>query len=415
MISSQSRLTIISLIVYSLVGCEQNNSSPSPSCLDDRDQCGEQRDQEIDASQMIQDMGSPADQSSPEMSLEMDLALEADARLMPEPFTQVVMDQEPIYSYGETNFQNALARLDLGSGPFSEVTLKVTLHTSCYPFESWADDPPPEGQNWPPSCDAFDRNFELLLKPIDPQDAEEDVAHEFEVMRAITPFGGPAEHTLDLTDYANAHEGLHQARVRITTWSDGAGQVSGSQGMWKVSIEAHVTPGPAPRQVIDVLSIFNRTLRAADGPLEVPFTTPDGVRSARLEYRTTGHGGGMDPSPRCIGPAEEFCQREHILGVDGRDLETITPWRDDCELGCTLTRFENGGNNFEYCLENPMGDQRSVRAPRANWCPGSLTPPISYEVPSFTIAGEHSFYVEIPNLHPDGMWRVSALVYLYGE
>ena len=185
--------------------------------------------------------------------------------------------------------------------------------------------------------------------------------------------------------------------------------------MWNVSVKAQVTPGIPPRSVIGIIPLFNRTYRADHAPLEVPFVVPEGVRRTRLEYRTTGHGGGNDPSSACIGHAEEFCQRDHILGIDGRDLETITPWRDDCELGCTLTRQETSTGGFDYCAENPTGDQRSVRAPRANWCPGSITPPFIYDVPNFTVPGEHSFYLEIQDLHPEGMWRISALVYLYGE
>jgi len=331
-----------------------------------------------------------------------------------EAYELVILDHAPIYSYGEENFQNTLGALDFGEGPFASVTMEVELHTTCFPFEGWSDDPPPEGHRWPPSCDAFDRNFELHLRPNSgPLDPTSQMPAEFEVMRAITPFGGPSRYELDLTDYANAFPGESGARVHITTWSDASGQVSGSQGMWRVSLKARVTPGPPPREVVALVPIFNRSLRLADGPLEVPFMVPEGAREARLEYRATGHGGGEDSSPRCIGPAEEFCERTHILGADGFDLETLTPWREDCEAGCTLTQYEDPQNSFEYCAENPTGLPQSVRASRANWCPGALTPAYELSVPRFTQAGERSLYLEVQGLHPDGLWRVSAHLYLY--
>ena len=361
------------------------------------------------------ELGVAGEARSEDAEPPMDQALvDAGPPTPPAPYEVVVLDQAPIYSYGEENFQNALGALDFGEGPFASVVMEVTLHTTCFPFESWSDDPPPDGQRWPPSCDAFDRNFELHLRPNSgPLDPTSQTPAEFEVMRAITPFGGPSRYELDLTDYANVYPHESEARVHITTWSDASGQVSGSQGMWRVSLKARVTPGPAPREVVALVPIFNRNLRLADGPLEVPFTVPEGVREARLEYRATGHGGGDDPSPRCIGPAEEFCERTHILGADGFDLETFTPWREGCEAGCTLTQYEDPQNSFEYCAENPTGLPQSVRASRANWCPGALTPAYELSVPRFTQAGEHSLYLEVQGLHPDGVWRVSAHLYLY--
>ena len=402
-------MCVMSILIW---GCkEERADQSSPRCLADDSTCNESTEVDLGVSS---DLGMSVDMSSEVVVT--DMASPEDQSVSTEPYEVIVFEREPIYSYGETNFQNALADLDFGVGPFAEVKLTVELHTTCFPFEGWADDPPPEGHNWPPSCDAFDRNFELHMTPDNgPLNPESDRPAEFELMRAITPFGGPSRHVLDITDYANAYPGSNSIRVHITTWSDGAGQVSGSQGMWRVSVTAQVTPGEQPRSVIGLVPVFNRSLRLDDGPLEVPFSVPQNVRRARLEYRTTGHGGGDDMSATCIGPAEEFCRRTHILGIDGRDLDMITPWRDDCELGCTVTRYEGQGNSFEYCSENPTGLRQSVEAPRANWCPGSLTPPFEYDVPNYTLPGEHSFYLEVKDLHPSGVWRVSAMVYLYGD
>src|SRR5690606_27643820 len=85
-----------------------------------------------------------------------------------------------------------------------------------------------------------------------------------------------------------------------------------------------------------------------------------------------GGGGGIG----CVGPAEEFCDRLHTLRIDDQDFYAFHPWRTDCDSFCTVTRYENpNGGGFDFCLENPCGAIQSVRAPRANWCPGEITPP----------------------------------------
>ena len=63
----------------------------------------------------------------------------------------------------DPNFQELSADLDLSDGPYESATLIADLGTTCVPFSSWADNPPPMGENWPADCDAFDRNFEISL------------------------------------------------------------------------------------------------------------------------------------------------------------------------------------------------------------------------------------------------------------
>ena len=331
------------------------------------------------------------------------------------PYTLQVMEHEPILSYGEESFQNTSALIELNEDSYSSVILVLTLHTTCFPFEQWNQDPPPVGHRFPPSCDAFDRNFELHLIDQRQLDMGEDVQDaELEVLRAITPFGGPAEHQIDITDIANISSGTLRARVHIPTYSDPEGQISGSRGGWEVSLKVEVTPGKKPRPIIGVYSLFNRTVSYESEDPRIQFIIPEGIQSSRLEYRATGHGGGMDTSPACIGPAEEFCRRTQTILIDGIEVDQITPWRDDCDDQCTLVTHDNVRNSFEYCLENPTGSIQSVRAPRANWCPGSHTPPFTWEMDVLNDAGPHTFEVKLLDLHPQGRWRTSAILYLYG-
>jgi len=314
----------------------------------------------------------------------------------------------------EPNFQQATFHLDpLDGGSFEKVTLVADLKSTCYPFSSWSSNPPPSGQNWPADCDAFDRNFEWFLR----EPGADAGTPGLELIRSITPFGGPEHLEVDVTDVFN---GIHDARdveVHISTWSDAAGQVSGSNGGWNVSAHLDVTPGPAPRKVLAVLPLLDTNARAASPGALIDFTLPQGTTSAKLEYRATGHGGATPaPTSNCIGPAEEFCRRTHTLGADGAFLTAFDPWRTDCNTLCTLTTFTwPSGSSFQYCLENPCGAIQSVRAPRANWCPGSMTPPLVEEPQAWASPGAHSFSYDISAIDGTGSWRLSATVFAYGD
>ncbi|HWV37351.1 MAG TPA: peptide-N-glycosidase F-related protein [Vulgatibacter sp.] len=332
----------------------------------------------------------------------------------PDPYEIEVFDAVRINSHAEQpNFQRASATVDFGPSPFAKATLHVELESTCYPFSKWLENTPPAGHNWPADCDAFDRNFEFLLDP----PAAEGGRPALELVRAITPFGGPMRFEVDLTDLANGLPGEHEIVTTIATWSDAAGIVSGANGGWNVSARLEMVPGEAPRRVIAVVPLANLNQTSAGGPGPIPFTVPEGTRSARLEYRVTGHGGGEGEFGICIGPADEFCKRTHTLLVDGEELDSFVPWRSDCGDNCTVTRNDvTGMADFEYCLENPCGDMRSVRASRANWCPGTVTPPFEWsDVDALLAPGSHTFSFDIGEVADGGSWRVSAVYYAFGE
>jgi hypothetical protein len=330
----------------------------------------------------------------------------------PAPFDALAFDRVRIGSHSDQpNFQSALAALDWGPGPFSDVVLVIDLGTDCFPFSSWAR--PPEGHNWPADCDAFDRNFEFTLDPsLAPGDPP-----GVELVRAITPFGGPLHLEVNLTDVANAMPGPRSLQAHISTWSDSSGIVSGANGGWWVSATLKVTPGAAPRRVLGVASVWNGSFGEDAATGDASFTAPEGTKTTRLEYRATGHGGATDPDTRaCIGPAEEFCQREHTLSLDGKPFFSFTPWRDDCDTLCTLADQPRGdGTSFSYCQENPCGAISSVRAPRANWCPGSVTPPLTRFLDGVTPGQPQRLGYAINQLYPGGSWRSSALLLFYAD
>jgi hypothetical protein len=310
----------------------------------------------------------------------------------------------------QPNFQEASTEIDFGTGPFEKVTMIVDLESTCFPFEKWQANPPPSGQNWPADCDAFDRNFELYL---DQPKAPATEPPGLELERAITPFGGPLHLEVDVTDVANGLPGKHDLSVHISTWSDGAGQVSGSNGGWNVSAHFEVKPGTAPRNVLKVVSLFNGSQSSSDPLPALGFEVPEGTTSNRLEYRVTGHGGASTAG--CSGPAEEFCIRTHALFVDGSVITDFVPWRDDCATLCTIAHTDIIGSGFDYCTENPCGSIASVEASRANWCPGSETPPFLVDAPALSTPGAHDFSWTINEVAEGGTWRISATYFAFGD
>ncbi len=327
------------------------------------------------------------------------------------PYTQTLLDNVRISSISSMpNYQMATADVQLTGGPFMSVNLVVDLTSPCSPFSNWATDKPPAGQNWPADCDAFDRNFEMALS-----DPANPTAPGIELVRAITPFGGPEEISQDVTDVFNAiGSGDRTFTITIPSYSDSAGQVSGSDGSWNVSAHLDVVPGTPPNNVLSVQSLIYTSLPAAQSGMvnSLPFTLPAGTTSTTIEYRVTGHGGANDTTGDCIGPADEFCQRTHTLTLDGQPLQTMKPWRTNCASLCTQETNDAGyGPIGSYCEQNPCGAISSVQAPRANWCPGSETPPYTYN-PTLT-PGDHTFAFTISTIA--GNWRVSATVYAYGD
>jgi hypothetical protein len=372
-----------------------------------------------------------------------------DAPSVPPPVTIVVFDRAGIGSYGSTGWTyvgQARADVDWKQGPFAQVTLIVDLDSACYPFSKWSADRPPVGQSWPADCDAFDRNFNVFIDDTVPAPASDagggsDTADggagdggdgdggptftppmpasaartPFEVIHAITPFGGPEHLEVDLTDLANGLPGKHGLRVDINSYPDPQGMVTGSNGGWTVSARLEVTPGPAPRQVLAVVPLYQGTIGAADPFPVVSWDVPPGTASGRLEYRTSGHGQGAQAA-RCTGPAEEFCDRRHQLFLDGAEIDNIEPWREDCQTLCTIAHYGAPDAGFDYCQENPCGAVDSVTAARANWCPGHMTPPFSWQdLPALVAPGSHTFSFQILNIVPGGTWLASAIYVAYGS
>lgn len=329
----------------------------------------------------------------------------------PDPFSVTVLDKQWISGTGGWDTQHKDVMIDLGPATFAKVTLVVDLESDCYPWEKWQTSPPPNGQNWPAACDAFDRTMGFIADPA----LQDGDPLGFELLRSITPFGGPEHLEEDITDWANAHPGVHSLRSYIDSWPDGAGKVSGSAGGWHLSVRLDIEPGPPPRDVLGVYSLYQGGYTVDTPAPNVPFTLPEGTAAVELSYIVSGHGGANDVVGDCIGPAEEFCKRVHHLMIDGGSAGDFTPWRIDCLDLCTITDNPIPEGPAKYCLENPCGAIASVQAPRANWCPGSRVAPVRGPVDKYLTQGaDHTFGFTIDGVVPGGIWNVSATLYAYG-
>jgi len=155
--------------------------------------------------------------------------------------------------------------------------------------------------------------------------------------------------------------------------------------------------------VLAAIPLVVRTDTIAPQPA-LSFALPAGTASAAIEYRATGHGGGPVDTG-CIGPAEEFCARTHVLAIDGAQVDSFEPWIASCASMCDQSQTT-------WCAQNPTGNVQSVQAPRANWCPGAMTAP--RVVTGALAAGDHAFAYTIDRIGQGGRWAISATAYAYG-
>jgi hypothetical protein len=310
--------------------------------------------------------------------------------------------------------QTADAAIDLGEGPFAQVRLRVEIESPCYPLDKWEQSPPPPGHNFPVYCDRFDRFFNIAANPPEASEGGAGSGFAFELLRGATPYGGPLTVEQDITDWANAHPGEHVLRSYVSTSYDTEGKVSGARGGYFISASLEITKGPAPRRVLAMTQLWNGPIKADTGTLELPFTVPDGTRSASLHYLTSGHG-TAPADAGCTGHADEFCKREHKLALDGTPLALLVPWRDDCGQTCTpIERIFPDGERYTACAENPQRAIANARYPRANWCPAERVEPIELEIPPD--AREHELQLGIAGIAGgNANWPTSITFVAYGD
>ena len=126
----------------------------------------------------------------------------------------------------------------------------------------------------------------------------------------------------------------------------------------------------------------------------------DLIKSARLRYISTGHGGW--------GEGDEFVPKQNTILIDGKVAFTYTPWRQDC--GCYRDLNPVSGNFWNGLSSSDFS--------RSGWCPGTATQPVYFDLMPWADGKEHTLTVAIPQGKPvEGMfshWAVSgALIVEY--
>lgn len=161
----------------------------------------------------------------------------------------------------------------------------------------------------------------------------------------------------------------------------------------KVSVKLKYYPS-GERKSFRTLPLFNTVnyLEQAGQPypvfllndsLNVKFTLKEPVKNAILYYLTTGHGGW--------GGGDEFNQKPNTILVDGKQVISFVPWREDCGTY----------RNWNPCSGNFSNGLSSSDLSRSNWCPATVTNP-EYIYLGDLEAGEHTITVKIPQGAPEG-------------
>ncbi|MDP9150347.1 MAG: hypothetical protein M3O36_10455 [Myxococcota bacterium] len=200
------------------------------------------------------------------------------------------------------DFQRADDDVSLMGAPFSRVNLIVDLESPCFPFTKWKMDPPLPGQSWPADCDAFDRNFEMSVVDT----AAPPGTPSIELVRAITPFGGPLHVEQDVTDAFNAAPTMQTFHVTLGAYLDPAGRISGSKGGWFVSAHLDVTPGAPPSNVLAVIPLYFADVIAGQTVADLPFTLPAGTTSTRSSTASPATGALPGRPPIASAPPRSF-------------------------------------------------------------------------------------------------------------
>lgn len=219
----------------------------------------------------------------------------------------------------------------------------------------------------------------------------------------------------DITDLYSALKGEVYVGIFIDTWTK-EGYVASMDLKIK---ETPVTCEKLVRRHVEPLmntvyyigqtypDIFARKSVSTD------FVLPENAKNVRLKYIVTGHGGHEG--------GDEFVQKRNILSVDGKEVYSFIPWRDDC---ASFRRFnpatgvwlikrlaayisEEGYKTKE--VEEPLA---SSDLSRSNWCPGSDVTPEEISLKDLK-AGKHTFTVSIPEAQPASgnelnHWLISA-------
>jgi hypothetical protein len=238
-----------------------------------------------------------------------------------------------------------------------------------------------------------------------------------ELMRFFTPFGVKKYNTIQLKnkiwqDSVYYRQDLSELTAMMSNKEIYIGMNIGNydKGGHKVSLNFTIHPEDIPKTELTNIPLFNTnnvmemagqeygTMFNSEKGLTVSFKLLKPMKSCRLRYITTGHGGWEN--------GDEFVPKKNSILLDGKVVFSFVPWRQDCgsyRLSNPASgNFENGMSSSDYS--------------RSNWCPGTVTNPLFIDLGDIQ-QGEHTIQIQIPQGANEGTsfssWNVSGV--LIGE
>ncbi|OOG77360.1 GLPGLI family protein [Flavobacterium sp. A45] len=239
-----------------------------------------------------------------------------------------------------------------------------------------------------------------------------------EMMRFFTPFGVKHFNYLELKNKAWQDSVIYRQEISLLQpklsnqevyigMFIGNYDAGGHKASLNISIHQGEDNNPKDNFILPLFNTLNvmemagqeySTMFDNEKGLEMTFEVPQGYKSFKLSYTTTGHGGWEN--------GDEFLQKKNTILIDGKEVFEFTPWRTDCG---------------SYRLSNPASGNfgnglSSSDLSRSNWCPGTTTNPNLIDLGNLS-PGKHTIRVSIPIGKPEGnsssAWNVSG--FLIGE
>lgn len=230
-------------------------------------------------------------------------------------------------------------------------------------------------------CDAWDRVGNMYAKA--------PTGEWIEIIRYITPYGVPCDHSIAVTDYSSIFQGLVEMRFSIGTDAQG----------FIVDVNLDFQAGTPPYKYSWVNKLWDKTYPFGDyanlQPVEpVIWNFETITQASKLKIFNTGHGWG----PSNSGNAAEFYEATHRIGVNNDEFDQ---------------------HLWVQCNPNPDGCQPQNGTwyyNRAGWCPGSIGYMYEYDLSPYVNSSDveisYTFYENYvdychPN-HPDCVSGVSC-------
>ena len=184
----------------------------------------------------------------------------------------------------------------------------------------------------------------------------------FEIIRYITPYGVPCNHSVDLTDFMSVLQGKIAFRFYLGTQGNG----------FEYTLDLSYNAGVPDNAYSSITKMWYKTYQFGDPanlqPCEVfEVEFPANTQASKIKLVSTGHGWGENNT----GNAAEFHHDIHHIHING--AETFAQ------------------DNWEKCNPNPDGcnpQNGTWFHDRAGWCPGAIAPWFDFDMTPYIGGGD---------------------------